>query len=91
MKEPRSLTPSQLAFIDTLITKAQQKGYSSQEVLTPPNTTETLTDAHKPYFLISEHDERIIGQIRDLASQMEFSVTLSRLMELRAEAVRNLA
>ena len=91
MNEARSLTASQLAFLDTMITRAQEKGHSLSDILTPPNETVGLADAHHPMFEITERDQRIIGQIAELASQLEFSVTLESLIEIRAEAVRNLA
>ena len=86
MKEPRSLTASQLAFLDTMITRAQERGHSPSDVLTPPNETVGLADAHHPLFEITERDRRIIGQIAELASQLEFSTTLGKLIELRTQA-----
>jgi hypothetical protein len=91
MEPARSLTPSQLAFLDTMITRAQEKGRLAGDRLTPPNETVGLADAHHPLFDISEHDLRIIEQIQELSSQLQFSITLSDLIKMRERAVRTLA
>ena len=88
MEKTRSLTASQLSFIDTMITRAQEKGYSAERVLTPPQETVGLADAHHPLFDISEHDLRIIEQMRELASQLTFSITLSDLIKVRRRRSR---
>jgi hypothetical protein len=89
-KQPtvRSLKPSQLATIDAMITKAQEDGLRLTDVML--TRTDVLTDI-QALFDFSERDLRVVEQIRGLASQLETTVSLGRLIELRADAVRDLS
>jgi hypothetical protein len=87
----KSLTASQLARIDLMITLAQEKGFEVDQVFkTHTDETAGLMDAHHPLFDLSEHDREIITQIRELASQLEQSTSLSDLLALRGQAVKSL-
>lgn len=89
--KPVSLKASQLAFIDLLITRAQEKGRVSTDRITSDDDTVGIADAHHPLFDLSEHDLRIIQQMNQLASQLQFTTTLADLTEMRARAVKELA
>lgn len=86
-----SLTVSQLAIVDAVITRAQERGLKFNQSISHTEETVTLTDAHHPLFDFSERDRRTLEQIRQLASQLEFSVSLGDLIEMRGKAVQDLA
>jgi hypothetical protein len=86
----RSLTASQLAHVDLIITRAQENGRFAQDLVRYTEDTEGVADAHHPFFDFSEHDLSLIAQIQSLAQRLEAKVRLGKLIELRGEAVRNL-
>jgi hypothetical protein len=89
MENVRSLTASQLEQLDLIITRAQEKNRAPGDLVRYTEDTEGLVDAHH-FFDLSERDRGLLTQIQDLASQIEATVPLSRLMELRAQAVRSM-
>ncbi len=93
MKDARSLTASQLAALDLMITRAEEKGLKLTDDVyyVAESDTVGLADVHGGLFALSEHDRRIITQMHELARQLEHSVSLGDLMNARAEAVRSLS
>ena len=93
-----SLTPMELASLDLMITAAQQRGVAMGGIASDDDEAEAQADrvegmweARHGGIEFSHHDREVLAQIRDLASSLETRVTLGQLIELRAEAVRNLS
>ncbi len=93
-----SLTPRELASLDLMITAAQQRGVGLNDIASDDDEAEAHADrveamweARHGGIEFSEHDREVLRQIRDLASTLESQVTLGQLIELRAEAVRDLS
>jgi hypothetical protein len=93
MKDARSLTASQLAALDLMITRAQEKGANMTDKIyyVAESDTVGLIGLHGGLFEFSEHDQPIVAEIRRLARQLEHSVSLGDLINARAEAVRSLS
>lgn len=93
-KEPSgSLEISQLAQIDSLITKAQSRGLGISDVFKTHITEEQAAatpDIHHPLFDLSDHDRELIVQIRELASQLDHTASIGELVELRGQIVQGL-
>jgi hypothetical protein len=93
-KEPSgSLEISQLAQIDSLITKAQSRGLGISDVFKTHITEEQAAatpDIHHPLFDLSDHDRELIGQIRELASQLDHTASIGELIEIRGRIVQGL-
>lgn len=93
-----SLTPRELASLDLMITAAQQRGVAldgiasdDDEAEAHADKAEAMWEARHGGIEFSDHDREVLAQIRDLARSLETQVTLGQLIELRAEAVRNLS
>ena len=93
-----SLTPKELASLDLMITAAQQRGVAMQDIASDDDEAEAHADrveamweARHGSLEFSDRDREVLAQIRDLSSSLESQVTLGQLIELRAEAVRNLS
>ena len=93
MKDARSLTAGQLAALDLMITRAQEKGVGMTDKVyyVAESDTVGLADRFGGLFDFSEHDQPIIAEIRRLARQLEHSVSLGDLINARAEMVRSLS
>jgi hypothetical protein len=93
-----SLTPRELASLDLMITAAQQRGVAMDDIASDDDEAEAQADrvegmweARHGGLEFSDHDREVLSQIRELASSLETRATLGQLIELRAEAVRNLS
>ncbi|MET0842936.1 MAG: hypothetical protein ABWY23_03755 [Mycetocola sp.] len=93
-----SLTPKELASLDLMITAAQQRGVGLDSIASDDDEAEAHADraeamweARHGGIEFSDRDREVLAQIRDLAGSLETRVTLGQLIELRAEAVRNLS
>jgi hypothetical protein len=93
-EKTRTLTASQLASLDALITRAQENGRSLTDTL---STTEQvdMAEIHQAMWNhrhggieINDEDIEILGKIRDLAAKLKIAPTLQQLVEMRGEAVR---
>jgi hypothetical protein len=92
MNEMKSLSASQLAAIDFMITRAQERGVNPNDKIyyVAESDTVGLVDAHGGLFALAEDDRRIVDQMRELARQLQHSVSLGDLLKARAELVRSL-
>jgi len=94
MKKDLRLTVLELASLDLLITAAQQRGLSRADLVAKTVDTADIhaahAEAHAKGIDLSIHDQRIIQQIRDLASQLESAPTLDELLEARAAVVQQI-
>ncbi len=89
------LTHAELASLDALITVAQSKGRTFDDRL---EDDECVAEAQMAMvetrmegrggIEFSEHNRQILGQIRELASQLQGAPTLGQLMEMRSQAVQ---
>jgi len=93
-----SLTPRELASLDLMITTAQQRGIAMDDIASDDDEAEAHADrvegmweAGHGGIEFSHHDREVLSQIPDLARSLETRVMLGQLVELRAEAVRNLS
>ena len=97
--ERNALGPSELAHLDAMITAAQARGFGMDDRLrntecladAQENMHEAMHEARQGGLELSERDREILGQVRELAGQLDIAPTLGQLIELRAEAVRTLS
>ena len=96
MNKETRLSFSELLNLDALIAFAEERGLSFSDRLDKTQEQaeaqaelhEAMWEARHGGMEFSEHDREILGQMRELASQLEFSPTLGQLIELRQEALR---
>lgn len=96
MIERGALSPLQLASLDLMITSAQSRGLSFDDVLEDDNEqaeaqaerVEAMWEARHGGLEISDHDREVLARIRELASTLESGVTLGQLVEMRGQALR---
>ena len=85
------LNPAELASLDLLITVAQQRGRQLDEVVKRTEEhADAMVDVHEAMWearhgglVITEHDREILGRMRELASELELTPTLSQRVEMR--------
>jgi len=84
----------ELAAIDLSITALEAAGYSSDpsSSSTSGNPHEIMADAmadlHHPFVELNERDQEIIGQIKELASQLSVRTSLPELLEARGKIIQ---
>lgn len=96
MKRKNSLTLTELLSLDALIAIAQQRGLSLNDRLSSTEEQgEAMAEVHAAMaearhggLELSAKDREIVSQIRSLAKNLEIAPTLSQLIELRGEALR---
>lgn len=96
MRGNSSLSYAQLLSLDSLISAAQARGLgfndrfdnTQEQAEAQFEIHEAMWEARHGAFQFSDHDREILGQIRELTSQLELSPTLGQLIELRGEAMR---
>jgi hypothetical protein len=92
----RSLSARELASLDLMITAAQQRGLSWDDIASDDDEAEAqaerveaMWEARHGGIEFSDHDRVVLEQIRSLARSLESKVTLAQLLDLRAEAARS--
>jgi hypothetical protein len=96
MKDEYRLSFSELLNLESLIAFAEERGLSfsdrfdktQEQAEAQAELHEAMWEAHHGGMQFSDHDRMILGQMRELASQLEFSPTLGQLIELREAALR---
>jgi hypothetical protein len=99
MKPESSLSISQLLSLDTIITIAQERGLGLDDKIKTTNEQaeavaeihEAMWEARHGAFWITDHDQEILGRIKELASQLESETTLGALITMRGEALRQMS
>lgn len=89
-----SLTPLQLASLDLMITAAQSRSLSLEDVVSDDDQAQAqaqrvagMWEARHGGLEFSHHDREVLSRIRELASTLESQVTLGQLVEMRGQAL----
>lgn len=92
MSDIKSLSASQLAALDFMITRAQERGLSltDQVYYLAETDTAALGEMRGGLFAMAEQDRRTLEQMGNLARQVKASASLGDLLKVRADLVRSM-